>query len=108
MNTLLTMLWATKQNNEARLAQLVYPGITNRSIDQLTIPMRDRETMMGVQMVTVSTAQLLSSGLLQDVAQVEAILQVKVPVLGKEILHNRMRRWSLSKTNGEWLITSGR
>jgi RNA polymerase sigma factor (sigma-70 family) len=108
MNTVLTMLWATKLNNEARLAQLVHPGITNQPIDQLTIPMRDRATMVGVQIVTVDVTQFFHSGLLQDVAQVQAILQVKVPVLGKEIMDNRMRRWSLSKTNGEWLITSGR
>jgi RNA polymerase sigma factor (sigma-70 family) len=105
-NTILTMFCAVKQEDEIKLKQLVLDLSASQSLDQLVIPKKDWANISGIQIL--NTFEFFPAGGLQ--ANVEVIVEKRLPdpyapnkdAWAKQL---KVQRWTLIKTNDQWLIT---
>jgi hypothetical protein len=109
LNTILTMFWALKQADEARLEQLVLRFSASQSLDQLTFPREDWGNISGVQIL--NRFEFYPAGGAQ--ANVEVILEKERTAIDGPDKDNRERelevkRWILTRTNNQWLIIGRR
>jgi RNA polymerase sigma factor (sigma-70 family) len=116
INALQALLWAIRQNDEAKLAQLVFRTNDSQSIESLILPKRMWDNVTGVQIVDV---HVISDGSAQRKAIIGTILEKETgnlgaspgtssdnPVLDQYIhTENIIRRWFLEESNGQWFIT---
>jgi cell division protein FtsL len=113
LNTILTMFWAIKQADEAKLGQLVLRMNTTQALDQLTFPKQDWDNITGVQVLNVFEFYPVISGQPEEQANVEVIFEKEQAALDSSDKDERekqleVRRWVLKKTNGQWFIISRR
>lgn len=106
-----TMLAAIKQNDDAKLSQIVWRKDESQPLDRLIISKKFWENVTGVQVVDVA---VVNDGNSPKRAFVGTILQTQSgdedsQDRGDAVLqtHQTMRRWFLVQTNGQWLITGG-
>jgi hypothetical protein len=107
LDTLFTMLWAIKQKDENRLNQIVLRTNPSYTLDQLTLPKTSWDTASAIQIVSWGWAYPIVDGHPQDLATIEAILEEKHTdtTSGEMITDQTVERWTLIKTNNQWLIT---
>jgi RNA polymerase sigma factor (sigma-70 family) len=107
LDTLFTMLWAIKQKDENRLNQIVLRTNPSYTLDQLTLPKTSWDTASAIQIVSWGWAYPIVDGRPQDVATIEAVLEEKHTdtTSGQTITDQTVERWSLIKTNNQWLLT---
>ncbi len=106
LDTLFTMLAAIKRKDENRLNQIVYRMNASYTLEQLTLPKISWDTASAVQIVSCGEFVLLTENGPHDMAQIEAILEEPQTIDNGEMTTNQtVERWSLIKTNNQWLIT---
>jgi RNA polymerase sigma factor (sigma-70 family) len=106
LNTILTMFCAVKQEDEIKLKQLVLDLSASQSLDKLVLPRKDWANISGIQIL--NTFEFFPAGGLQ--ANVEVIVEKRLPdpyspnkdTWAKQL---KVQRWTLIKTNDQWLIT---
>jgi RNA polymerase sigma factor (sigma-70 family) len=105
LNTILTMFWAIGQGDETKLEQVVSRAYASQELEDLTLSKQDWEKLTGVQIVMAAWFRGGRPGeRMEDLASVEAIVE-KAPITDGETKDVQMHRWSLIKTNDQWLIT---
>jgi RNA polymerase sigma factor (sigma-70 family) len=106
LDTLFTMLAAIKQKDENRLNQIVSRSFPSETLEQLTLPKADWDKVSAIQIVSEGEFFPVTENGPQDTAQIEAIIEEQVDNgLGEKVADQTVERWSLIKTNNQWLIT---
>ena len=98
------MLWAIRQGDETKLERLVSRGNTSQQLEDMTLPKRDWDKIAGVQIVGSATfRRAFPDGSMEDGASVDTIVERDLTSdgKGKDV---EMHRWTLIKTNDQWLI----
>jgi hypothetical protein len=105
LNTIMTMFWGIGQGNETKLEQIVPGGKGSQSLDDLAFPRGDWDKITGVQIVNLVRVRAIVDGRGEDRAVADVIVEKSVPGRSSDF---NMRSWTLTKSNDQWLITSGR
>ena len=106
LDTFFTMLAAIKRKDENRLSQIVFRYNASYTLEQLTLPKVYWDKISAVQIVSEGEFMPVTENGPQDTAQIEAILEEQVDNGSGEIITDQtVERWSLIKTNNQWLIT---
>jgi len=109
LHTLFTMLGAIKQKDESRLNQIVFRANPAYTLDQLTLPKAGWDSTSAIQIVNASEFWMGTGQGSQNIAQIEVILEEQKDIGSGEIITDQsVKRWSLMKTNNQWLITGSR
>ncbi len=106
LHTLFTMLGAIKQKDENRLNQIVLRTNPAYTLDQLILPKTSWDDAVAIQIVSEGEFMPYTGNAWQDEAQIEAILEERqIDNLGETHTNQTVERWSLMKTNNQWLLT---
>ena len=106
LHTLFTMLGAIKQKDESRLNQIVFRANPAYTLDQLTLPKASWDSASAIQIINAPEFTMGTGQGGQNIAQIEVILEEQKDIGSGEIITDQsVKRWSLIKTNNQWLIT---
>ena len=102
MNAVLTMFWALRQGDQAKLEQIVSPMKPSQTAEDLTFRRAEWERLSAVQVVRVVTVSKGETPLNGDVQ----VIVERAPIEPGEIPDIDVLRFMLTPTNGQWVVRS--